>query len=122
MVLEFLFPFRMPGMIVIRGISTTLFFLSWNLTCIFYIFSYYGNISFAPHSIIIPLRFKQEYRISKREEEIISLLLGQKSYREIAEKLFISIKTVETHISHIYIKTSVKNQKELVQKVSSYPY
>ncbi len=111
--LEYLFPFRMPQMIFIRGIAMTMFYLCWNIFCIITIFNYYSKISFAPHSLIIVESFIEEYGISKREKDIISLLLDQKTYEQIAEKLFISIKTVETHISHIYQKTAAKNRIEL---------
>ena len=55
-----------------------------------------------------------EYQISPREEEVIGLLLQGSSYREIGERLFISLPTVKTHVSNIYRKMKVRNKVELI--------
>ena len=51
----------------------------------------------------------QKYRITKREEEIIYHVLKEKSSVEIAKKLLISKRTVETHRRNIMSKFKVKN-------------
>jgi DNA-binding CsgD family transcriptional regulator len=56
--------------------------------------------------------------ITKRETEIIGLLLGSKSRREIQKDLNISIKTVENHISNIYKKMAVTNRVNLIKQIS----
>lgn len=56
--------------------------------------------------------------LTPREKEIINLLLLGKSNKEIGEKLFVSIRTVEAHIYNIYRKCSVKNKLELARKIS----
>ncbi len=55
------------------------------------------------------------FRLSKREIEILKLLIKRYSYREISDKLFISNKTVETHVYHIYQKTGAGNKQELIK-------
>ena len=55
-----------------------------------------------------------EFNISKREVEIIELLIDGKSTNEIKEDLFISYHTVKNHISHIYGKLDVKTRPELI--------
>jgi DNA-binding CsgD family transcriptional regulator len=60
-----------------------------------------------------------KYRISKRERDILILLIQRYSYKEISDKLFISNKTVETHIYHIYQKTGAKNKQELIKMIES---
>ena len=51
---------------------------------------------------------------TKREQEIIHLILSGKSNQEIANELFISLKTVKGHIYNIFQKTDVKNRVQLV--------
>lgn len=51
--------------------------------------------------------------ISKREREVLPLLVSGKTYREIADSLFISLPTVKTHVSSIYSKLNVRNRLEL---------
>jgi len=54
------------------------------------------------------------FGVSKREAEIVRLLAAGKSYREIEAELFISIKTVKTHVYNIYRKTGVKSRWQLM--------
>jgi DNA-binding CsgD family transcriptional regulator len=63
----------------------------------------------------LPTGFASRYGITVREREIIVLLRNGLSYRSIGEKLFISAKTVETHVYSIYRKTGVKNRLQLFQ-------
>ena len=56
-----------------------------------------------------------QYRISKREIEIISLLKLGLEHKEIADKLNISINTVRTYISRIYEKCKVNNKVDLLR-------
>ncbi|WPR75260.1 response regulator transcription factor [Algoriphagus sp. NG3] len=50
----------------------------------------------------------QEIKLSKREKEILKLLADELTSNEVAEKLFISINTVETHRKNILLKTGSK--------------
>jgi len=54
-----------------------------------------------------------EYRISKREQEIISFICEGCSNKEIGEELSISTQTVKDHTYSIYRKTKVKNRVQL---------
>lgn len=53
---------------------------------------------------------------SKRELEIIRLISGGLSSKEIAEKLFIALETVKTHRKNILRKAMSKNVGELITK------
>ncbi|HET7733059.1 MAG TPA: LuxR C-terminal-related transcriptional regulator [Paludibacter sp.] len=53
---------------------------------------------------------------SKREREIISLIIGGLSSREIASKLFISIDTVKNHRKNILTKSNCSNSIQLFNK------
>lgn len=53
--------------------------------------------------------------LSSRELEIIKLWGNSNTNKEIAEKLFISIRTVESHKNHIMQKLSLKTAVDLVK-------
>jgi len=52
--------------------------------------------------------------LSPREREIIQLLAEGKNNSEVAEMLYISVKTVETHRAHIMEKLNLHSIAELV--------
>jgi two-component system, NarL family, response regulator LiaR len=54
--------------------------------------------------------------ISKREMEVLELIAQGLSNQEIAEKLFLSLNTVKTHSSNLFIKLDVKRRTQAVQK------
>jgi DNA-binding NarL/FixJ family response regulator len=51
--------------------------------------------------------------LSPRERDVLKLLARGYAYKEIAAQLFISIKTVETHVSSVLRKTQLSNRYEL---------
>ena len=51
--------------------------------------------------------------LSPREREVLKLLARGYAYKEIASQLFISVKTVETHVSAVLRKTQKSNRYEL---------
>jgi DNA-binding CsgD family transcriptional regulator len=65
-------------------------------------------------------QFLEEYKISKREEEVIQQLCEGKTNKEISETLFISVQTVKDHVYRIYQKTDVKNRVQLINLIQSY--
>ncbi len=66
--------------------------------------------------------FFEENSISKREQEIIRLLLDGKSNKQIEEALFISYHTVKNHLYNIYQKLGIKNRYELVHMVTRFQH
>ena len=52
-------------------------------------------------------------RLSSREQEVLRHIARGYTYREIAERLFISIKTVESHVSAVLRKLQLSNRHEL---------
>lgn len=57
------------------------------------------------------------YDLTRREEEVLRLLLDGKSFAAIAGELFISDNTVKTHVRHIYRKMGVNRKEGLSEKV-----
>ncbi|MEL6867517.1 MAG: response regulator transcription factor [Bacteroidota bacterium] len=55
--------------------------------------------------------------LSKREIEILKLLVNGRKYKQIAEELFISPLTVKKHVSNIYEKLHVSNRAQVIQLV-----
>ena len=53
--------------------------------------------------------------LTKRENEVLELVATGKSNQEVADALFISTKTVETHKTNILEKLGLKNTAELVK-------
>jgi len=58
----------------------------------------------------------EDFGLTKREVELLEQLKNGLSYEQIANNLFISIGTVQKHISNIYGKLQVNNKVEAVQK------
>lgn len=56
-----------------------------------------------------------QVKISKREKEILSLIIKEHTAQEIANMLFISLHTVETHRSNLMSKLGVRNSAGLVR-------
>lgn len=52
-------------------------------------------------------------RLTPREREVVNLIARGYSYRETANRLSISVKTLESHMGHIFEKLSVASRHEL---------
>jgi len=83
-----------------------------------FIRTYYRTASPRPVDSPDLQAFFEEHGISKRELEIIQLILAGKSNRQIEEKLYISLGTVKNHLYSIYQKLRVKNRLQLVSLVT----
>lgn len=57
---------------------------------------------------------KNKYELTKREVELLQLLVKGYSYKMIAAALFISLATVQSHIRNIYTKLHVNCGREAV--------
>ena len=54
-------------------------------------------------------------KISKREKEVLELIVQEHTTQEIANKLFISLKTVESHRGNLLAKLNARNTAGLVR-------
>ena len=54
-------------------------------------------------------------QLTPREMEVLILLARGFTNREISERIFLSVKTVEAHRSKVYSKLNLKNRAELVE-------
>lgn len=51
--------------------------------------------------------------LTSRERQVMQLIARGYTYKEVASELFISIKTVETHVSRVLRKLQLSNRGEL---------
>jgi DNA-binding NarL/FixJ family response regulator len=64
-----------------------------------------------------PSTIVEDYRLTVREDEILHSLVEGMSYKKIADKHFLSISTIRTHICNIYHKLHVNSKAEAVARV-----
>jgi len=106
------------------GAIYLLVFFSGNIPPVFFWRAYLKKHFIAPTlqkiASLIMKQFLLEYKISRREEEVIQQLCEGKTNKEISEALFISLQTVKDHIYRIYQKTDVKNRVQLINLLQSY--
>ena len=57
------------------------------------------------------------YNLTKREKEILQLLIDGLSYKEIAAACFISIDTINSHIRKIYSKLDIHSRSEIAARL-----
>ncbi len=68
-------------------------------------------------SVIPQSQFYIEYGLTERESEIVAELCSGISTKECAEKLFISEKTVNSHLHHIFRKCHVTSRSQLLARM-----
>ena len=80
-----------------------------------------GERSISSEPVMTFLHLLQE-PLSERENEILNMLLVERTAKEIAELLMISVNTTKTHIKSIYRKFGVHSQKMLIEKAMDLGY
>jgi two-component system, NarL family, response regulator LiaR len=58
----------------------------------------------------------QRLGISKRELEVLELMAKGLSNQEIADRLFVSLNTIKTHSSNLFLKLEVSRRTQAIQK------
>lgn len=87
----------------------------WNYTIYFLLFaSLLANMFLFRSFTKIKAKMANSSRdqLTRQEQNILNLLLEDKSNKEIADTLFISLSTVKTHVNNIYKKLNVQNRSE----------
>lgn len=79
-----------------------------------------GQLTNPSNSLEPKQNLSDEMMITKREKEILTLLLSGKGNKEIAEALDISKRTAEVHRFNLMKKLKVKNLMELSNKATEY--
>lgn len=94
------------------------YFLIINIFNIIFVLKYFNTSTFTDNNKLTDY-FKQKYDITEKQTEIIELIIQGLTYKEIAEKLFISPKTVDNHVQNIYKKLNINNKMQLSHFVRS---
>jgi len=55
--------------------------------------------------------------LSRREREVATLVTARKTNREVAAELFLSEKTVESHMRNIFVKLSVSSRVDVARAI-----
>ncbi|MBI4976084.1 MAG: helix-turn-helix transcriptional regulator [Spirochaetes bacterium] len=91
-----------------------LYHLWWNMTLVIYLIYYLSK----PRNRRVIQSFLRVHGITRREEDIVDLLIDGRTAKEISDLLTISPNTVNNHIASIYQKAKVKNRIELMNLLS----
>lgn len=77
-----------------------------------------GSVSTQSYSGNFSINEKQLHKlgISTRELEVLQLMARGLSNQEIAEQLFVSLNTIKTHSSNIFLKLDVKRRTQAVDQ------
>jgi two-component system, NarL family, response regulator LiaR len=62
----------------------------------------------------------QRLGISKREYEVLELMAQGLSNQEIADKLFVSLNTVKTHSSNLFMKLDARRRTQAVRRAKEF--
>lgn len=65
-------------------------------------------------------QLKELYKITSREREVIEHLISGNTNQQISDLMGISLRTVKTHITSIYMKLDVTNKVQLINKLGDY--
>ncbi|MBN1499173.1 MAG: helix-turn-helix transcriptional regulator [Spirochaetes bacterium] len=98
---------QLPAFFIIINILSVIF-------CLFYLSPPSHKEEIKPEGY-----FQDKYRITRREKEIIDLIITGCSNKEISDQMHISISTVEKHIYSIYQKLNINNRVQLINLIQS---
>ena len=62
------------------------------------------------------MKKREESELSSRELDTLRLMADCLMNQEVADKLFISLNTVKTHVRNIYLKLEVENRSQAIDK------
>jgi DNA-binding CsgD family transcriptional regulator len=106
----------LAGLSFLEGLALPLYFLALNSLSIAFGLRYLNRPAYSDAGK--PTRFFLErFGITDRETAVIGLLLEGASGKDIADKLYISAKTVENHVTNIYRKVGARNRVQLFRLI-----
>lgn len=74
----------------------------------------------APLEFIPDERLTEKLGLSKRELEVLGLMSKGYSNQEIADHLFVSVNTVKTHSSNLFLKMEVSRRTQAISKAKEW--
>jgi DNA-binding CsgD family transcriptional regulator len=111
----FMAPFIIADMALsFQQLATMPIYYFWFSGIIFvYLFNYFRALPGRNVQVDSQPRF-EKFHLTEREQEVVRLIGGGMSSKEIAGELSISVSTVNNHIANIYAKTHVSSRIDLV--------
>lgn len=104
--------------VILKTLSLPLYFLIVNVFLLIFASRYFNSPNFIENNKLTEF-FIKNYSITEQETNVIELLLTGLTYKQIAEKLYISNKTVDNHVQNIYRKLEVTSKIQLFNLVHS---
>ncbi|WP_461305016.1 helix-turn-helix domain-containing protein [Aureisphaera sp.] len=89
----------------------------WLLTTISAL-SLLGNYYFFKKNKKLVRKDSSKSNLTQQENKVLELILQDKSNKEIASQLFVSVSTVKTHINNVYKKLNVSSREEAKKKLA----
>jgi len=72
-----------------------------------------------PQAFVMNAAALQQAGISPREYEVLEAIAKGFSNQEIADKLFLSVNTVKTHTSNLFVKLDARRRTQAIQKAKA---
>lgn len=72
-----------------------------------------------PENFVIDELKLEQLGISKREHEVLELIARGLSNQEIADQLFVSLNTIKSHTSNLFLKLEVSRRTQAIQKAKN---
>jgi DNA-binding CsgD family transcriptional regulator len=99
-----------------ENLAQPLYFLVLNCLTVAFGLRYLNRPAFVERDRLTDY-FITTFRITPREADIIRLLLDGQGTKGIGDTLFISAKTAENHVTHIYQKLQVSSRVQMFQLI-----
>lgn len=61
---------------------------------------------------------QEPVKLTKREVEVLTLIIEGRSSKEVADMLFVSKRTVDFHLANVYEKLDVSNRVQAFRRAS----
>jgi DNA-binding CsgD family transcriptional regulator len=90
------------------------FFISWIYASTFRKEYYIIKAALAESSSVKTVLLEKVKTLSRKEHEVMTLILKRKNNQQICDELFISHSTLKSHINHIYKKLEITRRQEML--------
>ena len=118
--LFYIISYRFPAVERLHISLDYIYFSVWSLIAITVFLRYLSNPTALINEGKVSEAFISAYKVTKREAEVVELIsLGLRN-QEIADRMYVSLTTVRTHIYHLFQKTGATSRVHLLRMVSGY--
>ena len=103
---------------ILKMFALPAYFFTINIFTLICAYTYFNTPAYSVENKLTDY-FIKKFHITNKETEVIELLMSGLTYKQIAEKLFISHKTVDNHVQNIYKKLKITNKIQLLNLIRS---